>query len=94
MLIQINKNTAATKLDLILAQNFLVINNNVIVFGVDMSSFVHIGNKKKHILILSIGPGQGLDNTIITAEAEYSINFSRSCRKFCLSLLYNGSNSF
>ena len=30
---------------------------------------------------------------MITAEAESSINFSRSGRKFCLSLHYNGSNS-
>ena len=28
------------------------------------------------------------------AEAPYSINFSRSNRKFCLSLHYTGSNSF
>ena len=27
-------------------------------------------------------------------EAKYSITFSRSQRKFCLSLHYNGSNSF
>ena len=31
---------------------------------------------------------------MITAEAEYSIKFSMSGRKFCLSLHYNGSNSF
>ena len=30
----------------------------------------------------------------LTEEAEYSINFSRSQRKFCLSLHYNGSSSF
>ena len=30
----------------------------------------------------------------MTAEAQYSFNFSRSNRKFCLSLHYNGSNSF
>ena len=29
-----------------------------------------------------------------TAEAQYSINFSRPNRKFCLSWHYNGSNSF
>ena len=59
-----------------------------------MSSFVHIYNKNKDILILGKGPTQGLDNTTLTAEAEYSINFSRSQRKFCLSLHHNGSNSF
>ena len=32
------------------------------------------------------GSTQGLDNTKLTAEAEYSLNFSRSERKYCLSL--------
>ena len=39
-------------------------------------------------------PTQGLDDTMLTAGAQYSVNFSRSNRKFCLSLHYNGSNSF
>ena len=55
---------------------------------------MHINNKKKDVLFLVIGPTQGLDDTTLTAEAQYSINFSRSNRKFCLSLHYNGSNSF
>ena len=66
---------------------------NVIIFGVDNSSSVHIDNKKKDVLVLLKGPTQGLDETTITAEAEYSINFSRLQRKFCLSLHYYGSNS-
>ena len=41
-----------------------------------------------------IKKNKGLDNTSLTAETKYSINFSRSERKFCLSLHYNGSNSF
>ena len=36
----------------------------------------------------------GLDNTKITGETEYSIKFSRSRSKFCLSMHYNESNSF
>ena len=36
----------------------------------------------------------GLDDTKLTAEAEYSINFSRSNRKFCLVIHHNGNNSF
>ena len=67
---------------------------NVIIFGVDMSSSVHIDNKKKDILIVGFGPAQGLDDTTLTAQAQYSIHFSRSNIKFCLSLHYNGSNSF
>ena len=66
----------------------------VIIFGVVMSSSVHIDNKKKDTLILGIGLTQGLDDTTLTAEAQYSIDFLRSNRKFCLSLHCNGSNSF
>ena len=61
---------------------------------VDISSSVHIENKGKDLLIPGKGPTQGLDDTTLTTEAQYSINFSRSNRKFCLSLHYNGSNSF
>ena len=53
-----------------------------IIFGVDMSSSLHTDNKKKDILILGKGPTQGLDYTTLTAEAEYSINFSGSNGKF------------
>ena len=56
---------------------------NAIIFVVDMSSSVYIDNKGKYILILGKGPTQGLDNTTLIAETEYSINFSRSQRKFC-----------
>ena len=35
-------------------------NQNVIVFGVNVSSFVHVNNKGKDILILSSGPTLGL----------------------------------
>ena len=34
---------------------------NVIIFGVDMSSSVHVDNKKKDILIIEKGPRQGLE---------------------------------
>ena len=67
--------------------------NNVIIFGVDMSSSVHVDNKKKDILILGKGPTQGLEHTL-TAEKMYSINFTVTRKKFCLSLHYNGANSY
>ena len=67
---------------------------NVIIFGVDMTSSLHSDNKGKDILILGKGPTQGLDDIKLSAEAQYSINFSRSNRKKNLSLHYNGSNSF
>ena len=67
---------------------------NVIIFRSDMSSPVQIDNKKKDISVLGQGPTQGLDDTALTAEVQYSINLSRSNRKFSLSLHYNGRNSF
>ena len=39
-----------------------------------MSSSVHIDNKNKYIVVLAEGQTQGLDDTILTAEAKYPIN--------------------
>ena len=58
-----------------------------------MSSTQHVDNKKKNILILGKGPRQGLEHTM-TAEKLYSINFTEDNKKFCLSLHYNGANSY
>ena len=58
-----------------------------------MSSSSNIDNKKKDILILRKGPTQGLEHTLI-AEKLYSINFTKENTKFCLSLHYNGANSY
>ena len=59
-----------------------------------MSSSVHIVIEGKDILILGEGPTQELDDTALSAEAKYRINFTESNRKFVLSLAYNGSNNF
>ena len=48
---------------------------------------------KKDILVLGIGPTQGLEHTL-TAEKMYSINFTVTKKKFCLNLHYNGANSY
>ena len=66
---------------------------NLIIFGVDMSSSIHIDNKGKDLLILGVGPTQGLEHTL-TPEKIYSINFTVTKKKFCLSLHYNGANSY
>ena len=66
---------------------------NVLIFGADMSSSPHIDNKKKDILVLGRGPTQRLEHTS-TAEKMYSINFTVTKNKFCLSLHYNGANSY
>ena len=42
---------------------------------------------------MGIGPTQGLEHTL-TAERMYSINFTMTKRKFCLSLHYSGANSY
>ena len=65
---------------------------NVTIFGVDMSSSAYIDNKEKDILVLRKGPTQGLEHTQ-TAEKMYSINFTVTKKTFCLSLHYNGANS-
>ena len=67
---------------------------NVITSGVDMTSSAHIVNKKKYILILGFGLTRGLDDTTLTAEAQYLINFSKSHKKNCFSLHYKESNRF
>ena len=58
-----------------------------------MSHSVHFDNKKKDILILGKGSTQGLEHTL-TAEKIYSISFTVSKKKFCLSLHYDGANSY
>ena len=55
---------------------------NVLIYGVDMSSSPHIDNKKKDILVLVFGPTQGLEHTL-TAEKMYSINFTVTKKRFC-----------
>ena len=59
-----------------------------------MSSFVHIDNKKKNILILGESPTQRLDDATLTADTMNRVNFTQPRKKFALSLHYNGSNSF
>ena len=66
---------------------------NLLIFGVDMSFSAHIDNKKKDILVLGKGPTQGLEHAL-TAEKMDSINFTVIKKKFCLSLHYNGANSY
>ena len=58
-----------------------------------MSSSTKTNNRKKGILILVKGPTQGLEHTL-RAEKMYSINFTVTGKKFCLSLHYNGASSY
>ena len=67
---------------------------NLIILGADMSSSVHANNKTKNILVFGKDFRQGIDNTTIYAETLYSINFTENNKKFCLSLHYNGANTY
>ena len=51
-------------------------------------------NENTDILILGEGPTQGSDDTALTAEAKYPINFTQLNKRFVLSLHYHGSSSF
>ena len=67
---------------------------NIIIFGVDLSNSVRATNKTQKILILGHGLTQKVNNTTIYAEKKYSPNFSAENKVFCLSLHYNGDNSY
>ena len=54
----------------------------VIIFGTDMTSSVHNDNKNKDILVLAKGRTDVIDETTLTAEKEYSINFTNQQKKF------------
>ena len=55
------------------------------IFAADMSSSVHVDNKKKDRLVFGGGPTQGLESTL-TSEKMYSINFTVTKNKFCFKI--------
>ena len=59
-----------------------------------MSSSTNTSNKEKYILILGKGAIEGLAEDSLSAEKMYSVNFTKSNTKFCLSFHYNGANSY
>ena len=67
---------------------------NFIIFRADMSSSVHANNKARSILVFGKDFIQGIGNTGIYAEKKYSTNFTVANKRFCLSLYYNGDNSY
>ena len=46
------------------------------------------------IRFLGKSPMDGLDDTTLTVENEYSLNFTEQPKKFCLSLYYNQSKNY
>ena len=71
-----------------------IVGQNSIIFGADISSCTHANNRTRNILVLGKDFIQGNDGTTIYAEKVYSINFSASRTRLCLSLHYNGDNSY
>ena len=49
-----------------------------------MNSSVYIDNKGEDMLILGERPTQLLDDTTLTAEAKYPINFTQPKKKICV----------
>ena len=41
-------------------------------FGADMSSFLHVDDKKRDILVLGVGPIRGLHGTTLTARKVFN----------------------
>ena len=67
---------------------------NVIIFGVDMSFSKHANNKANNIYVMGKDYVQKTNNTTIYAEKMYYRNFTYLGKKFVLSLLYNGDDSY
>ena len=55
---------------------------------------LHTDKKGKYVFILVEGPTQGVDDTTLTAEVIYPINFTQPNKRFVLCLHYDGSNNF
>ena len=51
-------------------------------------------NREKDIVIIGECPTDGLYDETIAAEAKYFIDFTKTGRKFVLSLHHNGGRSF
>ena len=67
---------------------------NVIIFGADLGYFRHATNKTQPVLVLGHGLIEKINDTTIYAEKMYSPNFTVDNKIFCLSLHYNGDNSY
>ena len=96
-MILINIDIVTMVLDSIFVHNFqdqMIAGEKIFCVCADMSSYVHVDNKKKDILVLGGFPTQDVDNIMITTEAKYPNNFTELRKRFVLSLHYNGSRDF
>ena len=67
---------------------------NVIIFGVDNSSWSHSDNCKNNFVMLDEGPTCGFNGSFGSPEKKFNGNFTKRNTKFCVSLLYNADNSY
>ena len=58
---------------------------NVVIFGVDNSSSSHSDNRQNNFLVLGEGPTYVINGRFGSPEKKFSINFTKSNTKFCLS---------
>ena len=61
---------------------------------IDSSSSSHADNCKNNILALGEGDLLGINGSFGATEKKFSIDFSKAKTKCCLSLHYNGDNSY
>ena len=59
-----------------------------------MTNSKHANNKTIDVLVLGRGLIQKIDDTTIYAEKIYSPNFAIANKTFCVSLHYNGDDSY
>ena len=67
---------------------------NLIIFGADLSSYTHVNNRDNNVLVLGKDFTQGINGTTIYAEKMHTPNFTVFGKKVCLSLHYNGDDSY
>ena len=67
---------------------------NVAIFGVDNSTSSHDDNRKNNFFWLGEEVTDGNNGSVGTAEKSFSISFSKAKAKLCVSLHYNGDNSY
>ena len=65
---------------------------NAVIFDVDNSSSFNSDNRKNKFLVLGEITTDGINDT--SGRAEEKIRFSKEKTKFCLSLHYNGNESY
>ena len=67
---------------------------NVITFGVDNTSSSQTDNLKNNFIILGEGDSFGINGSFGAPEKMFSISFSKTNTKVCLSLHDNADNSY